>query len=46
LASARDRVGLLAFAAGLAVASNYYVQPLIPRIAGDLGIDGTPAACW
>jgi predicted MFS family arabinose efflux permease len=40
LASARDRVGLLAFAAGLAVASNYYVQPLIPRIAGDLGIDG------
>jgi predicted MFS family arabinose efflux permease len=34
----RATVGLLALATGLAVASNYYAQPLLPAIARALGV--------
>lgn len=33
----RGGIALLALSAGLAVASNYYIQPLVPQVAVDLG---------
>lgn len=36
-------VRIMAVASGLAVAGNYYVQPLLPAIAADLGISTTRA---
>lgn len=35
----RAGIALLAFSAGLAVASNYYVQPLLALIGDDLGVE-------
>jgi MFS family permease len=36
-------VTILAAATGLAVANNYYAQPLLPAIASDLGLPGATA---
>jgi predicted MFS family arabinose efflux permease len=36
-------VAMLAAATGLAVANNYYAQPLLPEIARDLGLPGASA---